>query len=98
MLARFEGSVEICCLECEALGEGGGAVWPHTKGAALAPYFSTTRASHAMARTSPESWLSWLHGACRGWCIKCLDGELWPLIGSSLPPAHKGHKGCNSTP
>jgi len=78
----------------QGFGGGGGPVLPHRKRAALAPHISTTKGNHAMIRTSLETWFSWLHGSCRRLCIRCMAGELRPLIGSSVPPAHKG---CNST-
>ena len=39
MLAWFEGSVEICCLECKALGEVGG-MFCHTEKGQLWPPIS----------------------------------------------------------
>jgi len=39
MLAWFEGSVEICCLECKALGEVGG-LFCHTEKGQLWPPIS----------------------------------------------------------
>jgi len=75
--------------------EGGwGPVLPHRKRAALAPHISTTRENTAMLGTFSETWFSWLHGSCFRRCIRCMAGELRPLVGSSMPPAHKG---CNST-
>jgi len=78
----------------QGFGGGGGPVLPHRKTAALALHISTTRKSTAMIRTSSETWFSWLHGSCCRRCIRCMAGELRPLVGSSVPPAHKG---CNST-
>ena len=83
MLAWFEGSVEICCLECEALGEGGGGCLATHRRGSFGPLFlhnqSEPRHGTHILRDLVElatRCMSWVVHQMLGWGAMAPDREL----------------------